>query len=394
MHKLKKRFKLTRFTLLILSSFLFGSVGLNSQVAWSSDVSYQKIIEYAKKGSPYFQGLLGIYLRSGEGGCRVDLKLAKKWSEVAEKAGHPFGSYNLANLAMLKGDFESATRLYQDAALLLQRRASDGDPVAMYCMGEIDFQVIPTNVPRALELFNKSAEKGYPQAQATVGALLLKGLPGLLERNHKKGISLLSKAVESRSLTARYNLGMAYYNGDGVSKDASKAAAWLRIAEKQNFSEAQYTLGLLLVEGQGGISKNTSEGLTFLRKAASQGHQLAEAYLNKREGNKKLDATERLPAVQTTLGMQSANDEEILLEARKFYTGIGRSRDYEKAFELFFPLAQGGNSEAARFIGLMKLTGKGTSRDVNEARQWLSIASQKNDAEAKRILKEYDTLFR
>ena len=116
--------------------------------------------------------------------------------------------------------------------------------------------------------------------------------------------------------------------------------------------------------------------------------------MNKREGNKKLVATERLPAVQTTLGMQSANDEEILLEARKFYTGIGRSRDYEKAFELFFPLAQGGNSEAARFIGLMKLTGKGTSRDVNEARQWLSIASQKNDAEAKRILKEYDTLFR
>ena len=84
---------------------------------------------------------------------------------------------------------------------------------------------------------------GYPQAQATVGALYLKGLPGLLEKDEKEGIQLLSKAVLSKSLTARYNLGMAYYNGDGVLKNMEKAIQWLRIAEKQNFSEAQYTLG-------------------------------------------------------------------------------------------------------------------------------------------------------
>ena len=59
---------------------------------------------------------------------------------------------------MMDGDFEVATRMYQDAALLLQRQASQGDPVAMYCMGEIDFQVIPTNVVRALGLFKRSAQ--------------------------------------------------------------------------------------------------------------------------------------------------------------------------------------------------------------------------------------------
>ena len=79
-----------------------------------------------------------------------------------------FGSYNLANIAMLDGDFAKATQYYQDAALLLQRRASGGDPVAMYCMGEIDFQVIPTNVPRALEWFQNllkriSAGTSHPQ---------------------------------------------------------------------------------------------------------------------------------------------------------------------------------------------------------------------------------------
>ena len=62
----------------------------------------------------------------------------------------------------------------------------------MYCMGEIDFQVIPTNIPRALEWFRKSAELNYPQAQATLGALYLKGLPGLLPKNTKMGIEMLA----------------------------------------------------------------------------------------------------------------------------------------------------------------------------------------------------------
>ena len=142
---------------------------------WNKELSYEQLVIKAKEGSPYHMGLLGIYLRAGEAGCSVNLDAAQQWSKAALKKGHPFGPYNLANLAMLRGDFSEATRLYQDAALLLQRQASEGDAVAMYCMGEIDFQVIPTNVPRALDLFEKSADAGYPQAQATIGALYLKG---------------------------------------------------------------------------------------------------------------------------------------------------------------------------------------------------------------------------
>ena len=191
---------------LILISLFASSLFSRAADKWTPSVSYNEVIENAKEGSPYFQGLLGIFLRSGEFGSTVNINLSKQWSEVSYRNSHPFGSYNLANIAMLEGDFAKATQYYQDAALLLQRKASDGDTVAMYCMGEIDFQVIPTNVPRALEWFKKSSDGGYPQAQATLGALYLKGLPGLLPRNTKEGISLLSKAVRSKSLTARFNL--------------------------------------------------------------------------------------------------------------------------------------------------------------------------------------------
>jgi TPR repeat protein len=381
------------FIFLFSLSFYLSSASWAKDI-WDSSLSYGQVVAKAKDGSPYHMGLLGIYLRSGEAGCSVNVDASRQWSEAALKRGHPFGSYNLANLAMLKGDFSEATRLYQDAALLLQRRASDGDAVAMYCMGEIDFQVLPTNVPRALNLFQKSADAGYPQAQATIGALYLKGLPGLLERNPEKGVDLLSRAVRAKSLTARFNLGMAYYNGDGVPQDSSKAAQWLQVAEKQNFVEAQYVLGMLLAEGEEGLPKNLSQGVRLLNKADKQGHKLARAYLEKM--NLK-PGTISNKVVQTTTSsfsnLTSSEDEEILHEARKYYTGIGRSKNYEKSYSMLLPLAKGGYPEAARLVGLMKLSGKGTDKNPKDAKQWLSVAAQKGDGVARRMLEQYKSLF-
>ncbi len=362
---------------------------------WDGNITYEQIIEHAKNGSPYYQGLLGIYLRSGEAGSSVNIELSRKWSQVAASAEHPFGAYNLANLAMLDGDLVLATTLYQDAAFRLQRYASDGDPVAMYCMGEIDFQVIPTNIQKALSLFMRSADLGYPQAQATIGALYLRGLPSLLERNTDKGIKLLSKAVRAKSLTARFNLGMAYYNGDGVEKNLFKASQWLRLAVKQNFSEAQYSLGLLLLEGGEGISKNTIEGLGLLKLAANQNHQMALEYLQKSGNPIEPKKYHSKIYSKTKINKQSDSftDKDRLEKARRFYTGVGEMRDYRNAYELFFPLAQGGNAEAAYFIGLMKLSGKGTEKDLNLAKEWLSVASQKGYEKAQRILDSYKSLF-
>lgn len=384
-----------RYVLYLLLLF-YCHIAFTSPDRWDKNFTYTEIIKRAQSGSAYFQGLLGIYLRSGEAGSSVNLTLSKKWSKVAESKGHPFGSYNLANIAMSEGDFVQATTLYQDAALKLQRYASDGDPVAMYCMGEIDFQVIPTNVHRALDLFNRSAESGYPQAQATIGALYLRGLPGLLKQNSEKGIELLSEAVKAKSLTARFNLGMAYYNGDGVEKNIYKASQWLQLAVKQNFSEAQCQLGLLYLEGGKGVPKNTSEGIRLLKTAAAQNHQWARGYLKKR-GNAEIDNFSITPK-NTEREIQSdnskTNDRDIINSARKFYTGVGVEQNYAKAFELFFPLAQGGNPEAARFVGLMYLSGKGVNKDLKLAKQWLSVAAQKGDKSSIKLLDSYRSLFK
>ena len=60
-----------------------------------------------------------------------------------------------------------------------------------------------------------------------------------------------------------------------------------------------------------------------------------------------------------------------------YYTGIGKPKDYQKAFSMLLPLAKRGYPEAARLVGLMKLSGKGTVKDSTQAKQWLSIAAQR-----------------
>ena len=76
------------------------------------------------------------------------------------------------------------------------------------------------------------------------------------------------------------------------------------------------------------------------------------------------------------------------------YTGVGSEQDYELAFRIFLSLAKSGNPEAARFVGIMKFSGKGTAKSISDARQWLSVAAQKGDKIATEFLEKYKSLFR
>ena len=155
-------------------------------------------------------------------------------------------------------------------------------------------------------------------------------------------------------------------------------------------------IGFTLFGGGEGVPKNTSEGIRLLKTAAAQNHQWARDYLKKR-GNGEIDNFSITPK-NTLREIQSdysrTNDRDIINNARKLYTGVGVEQNYAKAFELFYPLAQGGNPEAARFVGLMYLSGKGKSKDLKLAKQWLSVAAQKGDKPSIKLLDSYRSLFK
>ena len=136
-------------------------------------------------------------------------------------------------------------------------------------------------------------------------------------------------------------------------------------------------------------------GVFDVRGQSPERDAWAKEYLKKRGSSPTSSESQKvrnkIPEKNSDLPL--LDDKNRLNHARKFYTGVGTKQNYQKAYELFFPLAQSGNAEAARFGGLMNLSGKGTEKDLNLAKQWLSVASQKGDKIARRLLDSYQSLF-
>ena len=56
-------------------------------------------------------------------------------------------------------------------------------------------------------------------------------------------LDALREAAEQGNSSAQFNLGLMYYNGEGVPKDDSEAIRWYRLAAENGDSEAQINLG-------------------------------------------------------------------------------------------------------------------------------------------------------
>jgi len=80
-------------------------------------------------------------------------------------------------------------------------------------------------------------------------------------------------AAEQGDAKAQYNLGMCYYNGEGVVKDQTEAVKWWRKAAEQGHAKAQSTLGVYYSDA------NPVEAAKWFRKAAEQGDAQAQYFL-------------------------------------------------------------------------------------------------------------------
>ena len=91
--------------------------------------------------------------------------------------------------------------------------------------------------------------------------------------------------AEAGDAKAQTTLGIMYFTGEAISKDASgkvlgtdaaKAAAWFHRAALQGNADAQFNLGLMYATGQGGLTKDSVKAVNFFRKSALQGNADAQ----------------------------------------------------------------------------------------------------------------------
>ncbi len=85
----------------------------------------------------------------------------------------------------------------------------------------------------------------------------------------------MKRKAESGDAKSQFGLARLYYNGNGVTKDDTKAAEWYRKAAEQGNDFAQYKLGAMYDKGEG-VPKDAATAVEWWKKAAAQGNDAAQ----------------------------------------------------------------------------------------------------------------------
>jgi hypothetical protein len=90
-----------------------------------------------------------------------------------------------------------------------------------------------------------------------------------------KEVTDLRKAAEQGNAVAQNNLGVSYYNGEGIPQNYQEAVKWFRLSAAQGIADAQNSLGRSYDAGQG-VPQDYGEAVKWYRLAAAQGDDAAQ----------------------------------------------------------------------------------------------------------------------
>ena len=258
-------------------------------------------------------------------------------------------------------------------------------------------------------------------------------------------MSKLQPKAQEGDAVAQFNLGKAYEDGNGVSKNDELAVKWYRKAADQGNAVAQSRLGIMYRIGQG-VNRDKEESVRWYHKAAKQGNSqamfnLGVSYYNgdgvpsdpniayawfllaQEAGNPAAhDAVKRSAAEGGRLGTPDAllqvagmyekgdglpqSDTEAAKWYRKaadlvpqarvklasmFIEGRGVPRDYGQAMTLCQSAAKQNYWPAQFCVGYLYQHGLGSGANPKEAAKWYQQASNGGSREAMMALAEMYT---
>jgi len=238
------------------------------------------------------------------------------------------------------------TKSPQKAAELFQRASAKGNAEATYNLAVLhaEGRGVPEDTAKAKELFEKAADAGLAEAQVTLGYCYQQGegveadsekalkmyelaakqedvegmynLAGMLEEtNHERALELYHKLEKmydtQKSQDAQQTkggrrptlsnaglagheqamggamlaLGVCYAQGNGVEKDAARAATLYRKGANYGNGVARFNLGVMTLYGEGGLEQDTQRAEALFKLAASEGVQEAATALEKLQEN-------------------------------------------------------------------------------------------------------------
>ena len=153
-------------------------------------------------------------------------------------------------------------------------------------------------------LFGNEALGEYAVAQVNLGLMYFNGQG--VTRDYKEAARLLGLAAAQGNPRGQFVLGALYYDGVGVTQDYKEAARMYGLAAAQGNANAQYNLGVMYDAGRG-VTQDYKEAARLYGLAAAQGNA---------EGRAKVVAIETAFATQAAEALAKTRELDAEAEAQ------------------------------------------------------------------------------
>ena len=364
---IKKRILLISFTFLFLFSIISRIFFNDFQDGWDAYVkkdyktAHDLWLPLAEQGSSKAQFFLGFMYDFGFGVEQEDSE-AMKWYRLAAEQGNSRAQFFVG---LMYANGQGVSKDNQEAMKWYRLAAEQGyDEVNIINLAK-------KNVPEALKIMIRDAEKGIAEAQYNLGVMHQYGLAvrqddreamkwyrlaaengykntiiyDLANKSVPEALEILTRDAENGVVAAQVNLGVVYANGQGVPQDEQKAFKWYRLAAEQEIAPEKIIIEKTFTK------KNVPETLKNLSRDAENG--VARAQIN--------------------LGVM-------------YQYGLVAPEDHKEALKWYRLAAEQGDAKAQLFMGLIYTNGQGIAKNSKEAMKWYGLAAEQRMASKKMMI--------
>ncbi|MBD1433903.1 sel1 repeat family protein [Sphingobacterium sp. DN00404] len=204
----------------------------------------------------------------------------------------------------------------------------------------------------AFALYRRAADLGDARAKYDLGMYYKNGTGVSANQStsnnwFKQALQELPNMANQGDIIAQLYLGHIYYLGYGTSQKHTEAVKWYKKAADQGQRAAQNNLGNMYRYGQGGVTKDESEAVKWYLKAANQGLVNAQDNLGDMYRDGKGVAKNEAEAVKWyRKAAAQGNTSAQASMGRAYHYGLGVDKDFQQAENFYTQAAKSGNNWA------------------------------------------------